>query len=211
MKLIALVPLACLSFLVCPGGVKAESQLSSVAISSQTSGPVLAGSNATYIVTVSRSGNGNIDIYLSASGLPAGTTASFAPSMLHFTSSSPTSGTATLTLSTDASLTGCSNSFNVVATDGGSFNRRTCTGALVLACAPKVRGLLTGKVLPGGSFQLSCNGNPNQTCLIQATTNLIAPNWSTIGTNTADGNGILQFIDTDTKNYPARFYRTAAY
>jgi hypothetical protein len=47
--------------------------------------------------------------------------------------------------------------------------------------------------------------------LIQATTNLSAPDWTTIGTNTSDGNGILSFIDADAKNYPVRFYRTASY
>jgi len=131
--------------------------------------------------------------------------------MVHFTGSTPTSATSTLTVSTDASLVACSNSFSVIATDGSSPNQRTCTGTLSLACASEARGALIGAVLPGGSFQLTCNSSPNQTCLIQATTNLSAPNWTTIGTNTADGNGILSFIDADAKNYPVRFYRTASY
>jgi len=59
--------------------------------------------------------------------------------------------------------------------------------------------------MPGGVFQLTCNGSPGQTRLIQATTNLSTPNWTTIGTNTTDGNGILSFIDADAKNYPVRF------
>ncbi len=211
MKLLSFVSLTSLVLSLNSGDIMAASVLSSVAISSQAPGPLVAGGAATYIVTVYRTDSGNLDVYLSTSGLPAGTTASFSPSMVHFSGSTPTSATATLTISTDASFTTCSNSFNVVANDGGSFNQKTCPGALTLVCAPAARGVLVGGVLPGGSFQLTCNGSPNQTCLIQATTSLSAPDWITIGTNTADGNGILTFIDADTKNYPVRFYRTASY
>src|SRR2546423_2534783 len=177
MKLLSLVSLTSVALLINSGDIMAASVLSSVAISLQAPGPLVPGDAATYIVTVSRTDNGNLDVYLSASGLPAGTTASFSPSMVHFSGSTPTSATATLTISTDASLATCSNSFSVVANDGGSPNQRTCTGTLTLACAPEARGVLIGGVLPGGSFQLTCNGSPNQTCLIQATTNLSAPNW----------------------------------
>ena len=189
----------------------AASVLSSVSISAQTNGPIIPGATAYYSVTVSRTDNGNLDVYLSVSGLPAGATGYFSPAMVHFTGSTPSSGTTTLAISTDSSVTGCSNLFSVTGTDGGSFNIKTCTGALLLSCAPAIPAVLTGNVMPGGEFQLLCNGSPNQTCVIQATTNLCAPNWINIGTNTSDGNGILHFIDGDAKNYPARFYRTAMY
>jgi len=211
MRLLSFVSLTSLAFLINPGNILAASVLSSVAISSQSPSAVVPGSNATYTVTVSRTDNGNLDAYLSVSGLPAGATASFSPAMVHFSGSTPTSGTAALTISTDASLASCSNSFTVTATEGGSSNQKSCAGSLMLACAPKAQSILSCGVLPDGSFQLVCNGSPYQACLIQAATNLIAPTWSTIGTNTADGNGILSFIDADAKIYQARFYRTAAY
>jgi len=211
MKLIAIVSLAGVAFLINPVEVSAASVLSSVTISSQTPGAVAPGSDATFIVTVSRTDNGNLDAYLSASGLPAGATATFSPSMVHFTGSTPTSGTSTLTISTDNSLATCSNSFTVTATDGASFNKKSCTRSMMLSCSAKPQSIFTCGVLADGSFQFVCNGSPNQPCLIQATTNLTAPAWSTIGTNTADGSGIMSFIDTDAKKYPARFYRTAAY
>jgi len=211
MKILSFVGLTSLAVLISPGNLSAASVLSSVAISAQTPSAVAPGSNATFIVTVSRTDNGNLDAYLSASGLPAGATASFSPAMVHFTGSTPTSGTSTLTISTDGSLATCSNSFNVTATDGASFNKKSCTSSMMLSCSAKPQSIFTCGVLADGSFQFVCNGSPNQPCLIQATTNLTAPAWSTIGTNTADGSGIMSFIDADAKNYPARFYRTSAY
>jgi len=70
---------------------------------------------------------------------------------------------------------------------------------------------LTGCILPAGGFQVTCNSSPYQTCLIQTTTDLGSPNWVTIGTNTADVNGLITFVDSVAKDYPARFYRTVAF
>src|SRR5215831_20202791 len=67
--------------------VLAESTVSSVSSGPQSPDPVQAGSNATYVVTVNRTGNGNLDVYLSATGLPAGVTATFTPIPVHFTGS----------------------------------------------------------------------------------------------------------------------------
>src|SRR5436309_793511 len=123
MRLLSFVSLTSLVFLINPGNILAASVLSSVAISSQSPSAVVPGSAATYTVTVSRTDNGNLDAYLSVSGLPAGATASFSPAMVHFSGSTPTSGTAALTISTAASLASCSNSFTVTATEGGSGPR----------------------------------------------------------------------------------------
>jgi len=79
-----------------------------------------------------------------------------------------------------------------------------------MACAPQP-AVLAGTCMPDGSFHVICNTGPNQTCLIQATTDLGSQNWITIGTNTADANGLLSYIDTDAKTYSMRFYRTAAH
>src|SRR6266581_4497266 len=111
MKLLSFVSLASLAVLINSGDLMAASVLSSVAISSQTPSPLVPGGTATYTVTVYRTDNGNLDAYLSASGLPAGTAASFSPSMFHFSGSTPTLATATLTVLTDPSLVTCSNSF----------------------------------------------------------------------------------------------------
>jgi hypothetical protein len=58
----------------------------------------------------------------------------------------------------------------------------------------------------GGQFTLNFNGSAKGIYYVQATTNLLGANWTTIGTNTADANGHAVFTDA-TANFPARFYR----
>jgi hypothetical protein len=61
-----------------------------------------------------------------------------------------------------------------------------------------------------GMAQISFAGAPNSSYLIQATTNLAPPvSWTSISTNTSGTNGLFQFIDSDSTNFPMRFYRTA--
>ncbi len=61
----------------------------------------------------------------------------------------------------------------------------------------------------GGNTTLSLAGDPGQTYRIQATTNLDAPFWEELVSDTVGTNGLSQFLDTSASNYPARFYRTA--
>jgi hypothetical protein len=49
---------------------------------------------------------------------------------------------------------------------------------------------------------------PGRTYILQATTDFGA--WANIRTNTADFQGLLDFIDSDTAQFPHRFYRTLA-
>src|SRR5436190_10707791 len=69
------------------GNLQAAPILTSVSAGTQAQDPVAPGSNATYVVTVTRTGNGNIDVYLSADGLPPGATATFSPNPVRFTGS----------------------------------------------------------------------------------------------------------------------------
>ena len=61
---------------------------------------------------------------------------------------------------------------------------------------------------PDGNMEIMSSGIPGATYWIQASTDLAA--WTTIGTNTADTNGIILFLDQNATNYTSRFYRTAA-
>ena len=65
------------------------------------------------------------------------------------------------------------------------------------------------QMLADGCAKLSCAGYPNQSYVIQATTNLSPPAWTTIGTNSAGPDGWFVFVDTDAPHFPARFYRTS--
>jgi hypothetical protein len=182
--------------------------LSSVVMSCQSQISVQRGGIATYTVTVSRTGNGNMDVYLTVAGVPTGATASFSQDKITFSGSTPASETATLNIVTSATTPACTYGLTVTATDGGSQNRKTCTDTLIVAGSPEESGVLCAGKLPDGSFRLTCQGAPNQNCFVQAATNLNQPIWVTLGTNTTDANGVFAFIDQDALNYPSRFYRS---
>src|SRR5438105_531548 len=116
--------------IVCAGNAVAAPVLSSVGVGPEASGMIAPGGGATYTVTVSRIGSGNLDVYLTISGLPAGVSGSFSPAMVHFTGPTPTSLTATLTLSTPSSIPFGVYNFMVTADDGAVQDTKTTIGLL---------------------------------------------------------------------------------
>jgi len=72
------------------------------------------------------------------------------------------------------------------------------------------RQIITGITANGaGSATLSFAGTPYANYLLQMTTNLTPPTvWQTISTNTTDGAGLWQFIDTNAAIRPTGFYRS---
>jgi hypothetical protein len=198
-----------LSVLGIPAGLLAAPVLTSVAVSAQSPASIMAGASATYTVTVTRTNNGNLDVFLSVSGLPAGATPTFSPGTVHFTGPGPVQETSTLTISTLASVPNGVYPFTLVGTDGSSFNYKTAQGTLVVGDGMTAMSIVSCSMQGDSGFTLTCAGGPNEKCLIQATTDLSSPNsWITIGTNTSGADGRFSFIDADAKNYPARFYRT---
>jgi len=71
------------------------------------------------------------------------------------------------------------------------------------------RIVFAGIQLGEAGVLLSLAGAPGQTCRIQAATNVNAPLWQSIGTNTAGLDGKFEFVDAGASNNPTRFYRTA--
>jgi hypothetical protein len=67
---------------------------------------------------------------------------------------------------------------------------------------------LSGKWVSGG-FQLTGIGGPLLPYQVLASTNLATPNWTTVGTATADTSGALQFLHSSATNSGQRFYRLA--
>jgi autotransporter-associated beta strand protein len=88
---------------------------------------------------------------------------------------------------------------------GGDGNDVTLTVPVVSAppSAIQFAGLNSN-----GLFTLTGAGFSNVTYVIEATTNLNAPiPWLPISTNTSGTNGVYQFIDPGSTNFPLRFYR----
>jgi len=65
----------------------------------------------------------------------------------------------------------------------------------------------SGQITGDGSFQLSVIGPPSRSYVIEATTNLTSASWVPVSTNQTSLGGLLQFLDSDTTNYPYRFFR----
>jgi hypothetical protein len=64
--------------------------------------------------------------------------------------------------------------------------------------------------LGNGTSLISFAGIPGYSYLIEATTNLTPTIvWTILSTNTAGTNGLFQYNDLDSTNYPTRYYRTA--
>ena len=68
--------------------------------------------------------------------------------------------------------------------------------------------LAEAATLSNGRLQLEILGTAGETFVIQASTNLV--DWVTIGTRTADADGVCLFEDADSGKLPACFYRVVS-
>ena len=80
-----------------------------------------------------------------------------------------------------------------------SFNNAGQT----LSGAPR----FNSEVWSGSSLLLTGTGMANLSYSILCSTNLLSPNWLTVGTLNADSVGNFQFLDVNASAYPQRFYQ----
>jgi len=59
----------------------------------------------------------------------------------------------------------------------------------------------------GGHFGFDISGPSNTVIVVEACTNLAHPVWLPVSTNALNGNGASSFSDSQSANYPGRFYR----
>lgn len=76
-----------------------------------------------------------------------------------------------------------------------------------VTAAPLLR-ILSGR-FTNGSFHLTGLGIPHTSYQIQASANLTATNWQTVGIVTANDAGMMEFNDAASTGQPQRFYRLA--
>jgi subtilisin family serine protease len=77
---------------------------------------------------------------------------------------------------------------------------------LFKALQPPIRLAPLG--LSSGIFQLRVSADPNRTCVVQSSTNLVA--WLPFTTNTTSISGTFDFSDPSWTNFPARFFRAVS-
>ena len=196
-----------LSLATC-GVSHAMSELVSISIEPEWPATTNPGTVILYKVTaVTRAGQGLLEVSLSSLGLPDGATVSFSPSVLRFTGREPTTQTATLTVT-------CTK---VTPTDTYPFTLTGTAQREVITLTNQVQQVLYSLVsapptlaldsLSGGGLRLRGKGATGQTYQIECTPNLSKPNWTPVGSSTADGNGRFTFTTAQAKDSPVRFYR----
>ncbi len=102
------------------------------------------------------------------------------------------------------------DAFSYTVTDNfGATNQGTVVITVFFPNGPSVN-ITSIVTLGNGTSLISFAGIPNRTYLIQATTN-VTPTilWTTLSTNTAGTNGLFQYNDLDSTNFPTRYYRTS--
>jgi hypothetical protein len=86
------------------------------------------------------------------------------------------------------------------------FDMITISGTLIPLPGPAAPAILSAPVYNSIQFQFMVTGTPGSNYVVQAATDLTAPNWSSLKTNTAP----FTFADTNANSYPKRLYRAVA-
>lgn len=100
------------------------------------------------------------------------------------------------------------NVITTVATDNG-VPALSATNSFIVTIQPNKPQIITSIIHHAGGMEVAFSATPNFTYLVQATTNLAAPQWITISTNTAGPDGTWSILDLDATNHPVRFYRSS--
>jgi sugar lactone lactonase YvrE len=99
---------------------------------------------------------------------------------------------------------GDSGNYQVVVT-GPAGSVTSSVAILTVASLPRISGAVRQS---DSAVTITLLSSPNSTNVLFSATNLTPPvSWVPISTNTAAGDGTWQYTDTNTADYPARFFR----
>jgi hypothetical protein len=198
-------------FLATTSASQAMSKLVSLTIEPLWPASTEPGTIVLYQVTVTREGQGFLEVNLSADGLPEGAVVSFSANPLRFVGREP--GTQTCIMAIDCAQVTATDTYAFTVT--GKSRRETITVANLVSKAfsdVSSNPSLTLDLRDDGTGLLRGTGVGGQTYRIETSTDLLSGAWATLGFTTADGNGRFMLIDEDTKvaDLPMKFYRAIA-
>jgi hypothetical protein len=191
----------------------AMSTFVSISMEPQWPGTNDPGNVVLYTVTVTRAGQGDLEVALSSQGLPDGAIGTFSLNPVRFTGQVPAALTSTLTIT----LT------NPVPTDPIPFTvtgRETDTVLTVtndagktfdasFAANPASRPILALDLLGKRNMKLRGKGATAKTYRVEVTSSLGNPSWGPVGLTHSDVNGRFTYMDSDAKAPDSLFYRTS--
>jgi len=100
------------------------------------------------------------------------------------------------------------DSFSYIIADSYGLQATSTVSVTILVDSAPAQNIGSIDNLGNGSSLIHFSGIPGRTCTIQYTTNLVTPAWQSLGTNTADAFGKINFTDSPATNSPPRFYRS---
>jgi autotransporter-associated beta strand protein len=165
-----------------------------VAINGTTAGSGYSQLNVTGTVTL---GNANLQLSMPIIGVTNSQL-----TIINNDGADPVTGTF-LGLAEGATVTAANGAKFKISYHGGTGNDVVLT-QISLPTQPTITSIAKQN---GGAMLLNGLGVSNLIYTIQAEADLNTPNWTNIGTATANGAGALQFTDPNATNYNHRFYR----
>jgi hypothetical protein len=169
--------------------------------------PLPDGSLVYSITTVARGGAGLLEVTLSADGMPPGVTVTFSPPVMRFTGNQVSSQTALMVVTCPGPIPLDSYPFSIT----GTALRETISTTNVVQCSPDIVSTriptLYLNAQTNGLMRIRGLGATGKTYQIEGATSLGTPDWTSLGTSTADGNGRFTFFNNQIAGDAVRFYR----
>jgi hypothetical protein len=101
-----------------------------------------------------------------------------------------------------------SDSFSYVIADSGGLQATGSVSIIIHIDLDASQNIVAIEDLGTNASRVQFLGISERVYTIQYTTNLVTPNWQSLGTGTADATGSVEFIDTPANGSPPRFYRS---
>jgi autotransporter-associated beta strand protein len=100
------------------------------------------------------------------------------------------------------------DSFSYIIADSGGLQATGTVSITILVDNTQSQNIGSIDNLGNGSSLIHFSEIPGRTYTVQYTTNLVTPNWQSLGTAAADTFGKIDFTDSPATNSPPRFYRS---